>query len=67
MVAILTASTRKSLKFYRFESVQILVSLISLNVFCLFLVFFAAEVSVVFNLFLNFEQKLALCFQKSFM
>ena len=54
------ANTKKSLKFYRFESVQILVSLISLNfffVFCLFLVYFAAKDGIVFNFFLNLEQK----------
>ena len=50
------ANGRKSLKFYRFEAVQILVSLISLNCF-LFLIYFAAEAGIVFNLFLNFEQK----------
>ena len=50
----LVANTRKSLKFYRFESARILVSLISLN---FFLVCFAAEAGSVFNLFLNFEQK----------
>ena len=50
-IAILLANTRKLLKFYRFESVQNLVS------FCLLLVYFAAEASLIFNLFLNFEQK----------
>ena len=57
IVAILLANTRKSLKFYRFKSAQILVSLISLNFFCLFLVYVAVEAGIVFNLFLNFEQK----------
>ena len=57
MVAILQANTRKSLKFYCFESAQILVSLISLNFFRLFLFYFAAEAGIVFNLILNFEQK----------
>ena len=54
LLAILLANTRKSLKFYRFESARILVSLISLN---FFLVCFAAEAGSVFNFFLNFEQK----------
>ena len=45
------------MKFYRFESAQILVSLISLNFFCSFLVYFAAEAVIVFNLFLYLEQK----------
>ena len=47
----------KHKKCYRFESAQILVSLISLNFFSLFLVCFAAEAGSVFNLFLNLEQK----------
>ena len=51
---ILLANTRKSLKFYRFNSAQILASLISLNFFCLFLVYFAAETGIAFNFFLNF-------------
>ena len=53
----LLANTRKSLKFYRFESAHVLVCLISLNFFCLFLVYFAAGAGNIFNLFLNFEQK----------
>ena len=57
IVAILLANTRKSLKFYRFELAQNLVSFIDLNFFRLFLAYFAAEVGIVFNLFLNFEQK----------
>ena len=56
--AVLLANTRKSLKFYRFESEQNLVSFIDLNFFFrLFLVYFAAETGIVFNLFVNFEQK----------
>ena len=56
--AVLLANTRKSLKFYRFESEQNLVSFIDLNFFFrLFLVYFAAEAGIVFNLFVNFEQK----------
>ena len=43
IVAILLANTRKPLKFYRFESVQDLVSLINLDVF---------SFSFVLNLFL---------------
>ena len=45
------ANTRKSLKFYRSESAQILVRIF------FFLIYFAAEAGIVFNLFLNFEQK----------
>ena len=48
---------QKTLKIHRYESAQILVSLNSLEFFCLFLVYFAAEAGIVFNLFLNFEQK----------
>ena len=45
------------MKFYRFKSAQILVSLISLNfLFGLFLVYFTAETGIVFNSFLNIEQ-----------
>ena len=48
---------KKITEIYRFESAQILVSLISLNFFFFFLVCFAAEAGSVFNLLLNFEQK----------
>ena len=34
------------MKFYRFKSVQILVSFISLNFFCLILVYFAAKLAL---------------------
>ena len=44
------------MKFYRFKSAQILVSLISLNFFLFVLVYFTAEAGIVFHLFLNFEQ-----------
>ena len=57
IVAILLANLRKSLKFYCFESVQDLVSFFDLDFFRLFWVYFAAEAGIVFNLFLNFEQK----------
>ena len=60
IVAILLADTGKSLKFYRFESIQfsffsdlkfILLRLI------LILFFFTAEAGIILNLFLNFVQK----------
>ena len=57
IVAILLANTRKPLKFYRFELIQILVSFIDLNFFRLLLVDFAAKAGIVFNLLLNSEQK----------
>ena len=46
------------LKFYHFESVQNLVSFFirNLYIFCLFLIFFAAEAGIVLNLILNFKQ-----------
>ena len=49
-----------------FESAQILVSLFSVNFF-LFFVYFAVEAGIVLNLFLNFGQKWASCFRKSFL
>ena len=52
------ASKQKNItEILRYESAQILVPLICLNFFCLFLVHFAAKAGIVFNLFLNFEQK----------
>ena len=49
-MAILFANARESLKLYRFESAQSLVSLIDLIFFCLFLVYLAAKVGNSFNL-----------------
>ena len=57
IVAILLANTIKSLKFYHFKSAQNLVSFIDLHFFCWFAVDFADEAGIVFNLFLNFDQK----------
>ena len=60
----LLANTRKSLKFFCFESAQILVSLISLNFFffCLYLVYFAAEADIVFNWNDRRSRRVFLCF-----
>ena len=46
------------LKFYHFESAQNLASFLirNLYIFCLFLIFFAAETGIVLNLILNFKQ-----------
>ena len=60
IIAILLVNTKKSLKFCRFGSAQNLVSFIDLNFFCMFLAYFAAKAGIVFNFFLNFEQKLNL-------
>ena len=57
IVAIFFANTKKSLKFCRFESAQNFVSFVDLIAFCMSLVYFAPEAGIVFNLFLNFEQK----------
>ena len=48
---------KKTTIFYRFESVQNLVSFFYVIFFRLLLVYFAAEASIVFNLFLNVVQK----------
>ena len=60
IVTILLANTGKSLKFYRFETVQSLLFSFFLDSkfihFRLLLIFFTAAASIVLNLFSTFEQ-----------
>ena len=67
IVVTLLVNTAKLQKFYRFESVQNVVSFFDLKfiLFRVFLIFFSAEANIILNLFLNLEDKWASCSYKN--